>query len=121
MTSIIKIWKNSIYYLEKQIFNLQKILTIIIIFNYELIVTKNFVCPRELLVAEMQYFAECLPQEISSPDDIDISVHCDIKIFQWLMEYVKSNDNDNVGLTNMTAKPKLGMKHLRLSFIRILR
>lgn len=78
------------------------------------LVTKNFVCPRELLVAEMQYFAECLPQEISSPDDIDISVHCDIKIFQWLMEYVRSNDNDNIGHAKITVKPKLGILYYQV-------
>ncbi|RDD47288.1 Uncharacterized protein KIAA1841 [Trichoplax sp. H2] len=71
-------------------------------------ITKDFICPRELLVKEMQYFAECLPHDISSPDDIDISVHCDIKIFRWLMEYVKSNDKDaNGDQSKITEKPKL--------------
>ncbi|EDV21711.1 uncharacterized protein TRIADDRAFT_59710 [Trichoplax adhaerens] len=73
-------------------------------------ITKDFICPRELLVKEMQYFAECLPHDISSPDDIDISVHCDIKIFRWLMEYVKSNDKDaNSDQSKITEKPKLGI------------
>jgi len=70
---------------------------------------QDFTCPKELLVKEMKYFSKSLSIRNSinnSPmslhgsksttsisqknlDDIDISVHCDINIFDWLMRYVK--------------------------------
>ena len=37
----------------------------------------------------MKYFEKFL-KGASSIDDIDISVHCDINIFEWLMKYLKS-------------------------------
>lgn len=37
----------------------------------------------------MKYFEKYLAgQDTKDLDDIDISVHCDIKIFDWLMRYV---------------------------------
>ena len=36
-------------------------------------------------------------------DDIDISVHCDIKIFEWLMRYLKDNTEPNLDLKNVIS------------------
>ena len=36
----------------------------------------------------MKYFEPYL-QDSSTFDDIDISVHCDVKIFEWLLSYVQ--------------------------------
>lgn len=52
-------------------------------------VNKDFVCKRDLLLKEMKYFSAYLTEN-SSFDDIDISVHCDVNIFQWLMDYIKN-------------------------------
>lgn len=73
---------------------------------------QDFACPRELLVSEMKYFSYNLNDSLAkssgsgahahssishaalskkSLDEIDISVHCDINIFDWLMRYVKRN------------------------------
>lgn len=75
---------------------------------------QDFTCPRDLLVREMKYFSYNLNINVSntshntsgahahssiptsalskkSLDEIDISVHCDINIFDWLMRYVKRN------------------------------
>ena len=41
-----------------------------------------------MLVTHMKYFEKYLT-EATSVYDIDISVHCDIKIFEWLMKYLK--------------------------------
>lgn len=41
-----------------------------------------------MLAQEMKYFAEYL-SDATSAEDIDISVHCDVNIFAWLMNYVK--------------------------------
>ncbi|CAK8682712.1 SANT and BTB domain regulator of class switch recombination-like [Clavelina lepadiformis] len=50
---------------------------------------QDFDCPRDLLVQEMKYFAEYLSVDSQRLEEVDISVHCDIHIFDWLMRYVK--------------------------------
>ena len=55
-------------------------------------VNKDFTCEKDILVVHMKYFEKYLT-EATSVDDIDISVHCDIKIFEWLMKYLKMKDS----------------------------
>ncbi|ELT93581.1 hypothetical protein CAPTEDRAFT_134617 [Capitella teleta] len=50
---------------------------------------QDFHCPRDLLVREMRYFAEYLSTDAQRWEEVDISVHCDVQIFDWLMKYVK--------------------------------
>ncbi|KAJ8360081.1 hypothetical protein SKAU_G00166060 [Synaphobranchus kaupii] len=64
---------------------------------------QDFVCPRDLLVSEMKYFAEYLSMDAQRWEEVDISVHCDIQIFDWLMNYVKRNAETEEG----NDKPKL--------------
>jgi len=49
-------------------------------------------------------------------DDIDISVHCDIKIFEWLMKYLKDNNEPKLDLKNvisiLISSDFLGMQQL---------
>uniref|UniRef100_A0A673KH46 SANT and BTB domain-containing protein n=1 Tax=Sinocyclocheilus rhinocerous TaxID=307959 RepID=A0A673KH46_9TELE len=54
---------------------------------------QDFVCPRNLLVKEMRYFEEYLSVDPQRWDEVDISVHCDVQIFDWLMNYVKKHSN----------------------------
>lgn len=49
--------------------------------------TQDFRCDKDLLLCHMKYFEKYLSDQ-STLDDIDISVHCDISIFDWLMKYV---------------------------------
>lgn len=63
-------------------------------------VKKDFQCARDLLVQEMKYFAEYLSTDAQRWEEVDISVHCDVQIFEWLMQYVKRGDAGD--------KPKLG-------------
>ncbi|CAD5120702.1 DgyrCDS9266 [Dimorphilus gyrociliatus] len=59
-------------------------------------VKKDFNCPRQVLVREMKYFAEYLSgTDMQRADDVDISVHCDVTIFEWLMTYVKRHLEGN--------------------------
>tara|TARA_B110000285_G_C15113937_1_gene612887 strand:+ start:477 stop:872 length:396 start_codon:yes stop_codon:yes gene_type:complete len=48
---------------------------------------KDFKCDKNLLITNMKYFEKYL-SDSKSIDDIDISVHCDINIFDWLMRYI---------------------------------
>jgi len=65
---------------------------------------KDFTCARDLLLQEMKYFQDYLSCDTDKWEDVDISVHCDIKIFDWLITYVK-NEND-------AEQPKLGTNNV---------
>lgn len=49
---------------------------------------RQFTCNRSLLIREMRYFADYLKDEPDQIEEVDISVHCDLDIFQWLMSFV---------------------------------
>ncbi|XP_053102917.1 SANT and BTB domain regulator of class switch recombination isoform X3 [Hemicordylus capensis] len=55
---------------------------------------EDFVCPRDLLISEMKYFAEYLSVDAQRWEEVDISVHCDVHIFNWLIRYVKRNTQE---------------------------
>jgi len=68
--------------------------------------TKDFYCEKGMLLKGMSYFKDYLTGDDENDPydcDVDISVHCDLKIFEWLMDYVKKPDYD---------KPPLSTKHL---------
>ncbi|XP_013113603.1 SANT and BTB domain regulator of class switch recombination [Stomoxys calcitrans] len=56
--------------------------------------SKDFICPQSLLVSKMGYFADVTAGQ--KLEDMDISVHCDIQIFDWLMKWVKSEGNNSL-------------------------
>ncbi|XP_068009338.1 SANT and BTB domain regulator of class switch recombination isoform X1 [Melanerpes formicivorus] len=66
---------------------------------------EDFVCPRDLLVSEMKYFAEYLSVDAQRWEEVDISVHCDVHIFDWLMRYVKRNTKDSEANEMPTLEP----------------
>ena len=53
-------------------------------------------------MAEMKYFAEYLSTDAQRWEEVDISVHCDVQIFDWLMKFVKR------GSKEVEEAPKLG-------------
>ncbi|PVD33053.1 hypothetical protein C0Q70_08501 [Pomacea canaliculata] len=57
---------------------------------------KDFYCPRDLLIKEMKYFAEYLSTDTQRCEEVDISVHCDVQIFDWLIKYVKRGTKEVV-------------------------
>lgn len=50
-------------------------------------VSRDFTCPQKLLVSKMGYFADITSGQ--KLEDMDISVHCDLDIFDWLIKWVK--------------------------------
>ncbi|KAG5451151.1 hypothetical protein CSKR_102680 [Clonorchis sinensis] len=54
---------------------------------------RDFVCDRDLLVSEMGYFRDFLIKDGQFVEEVEIIVHCDIKVFEWLMCYVKRRVN----------------------------
>ncbi|GAB5360126.1 hypothetical protein AAMO2058_000600500 [Amorphochlora amoebiformis] len=64
---------------------------------------RDFSCSRQLLTNGMKYFRSYLTDE-SSTEDIDISVHCDVHVFQWLMNYINSpKDPPKLDLRNVMS------------------
>ncbi|KAL4693858.1 hypothetical protein H8959_013123 [Pygathrix nigripes] len=66
---------------------------------------EDFTCPRDLLVSEMKYFAEYLSMDAQRWEEVDISVHCDVHIFNWLIKYVKRNTEENKDCEMPTLEP----------------
>ncbi|XP_011500121.1 PREDICTED: uncharacterized protein KIAA1841 homolog [Ceratosolen solmsi marchali] len=52
-------------------------------------IKKNFRCPQRLLIQKMCYFADVTTGQ--KLEEMDISVHCDVVIFDWLMRWVKKD------------------------------
>ncbi len=52
---------------------------------------KDFVCNQDILLSQMGYFRDLTAGQ--SLEDVDISVHCDITIFEWLMEWIKRQED----------------------------
>lgn len=74
---------------------------------------EDFVCPRDLLISEMKYFAEYLSVDAQRWEEVDISVHCDVHIFDWLIRYVKRNTKD----CETNEMPTLGKKTVCRAFV----
>ncbi|RZF47293.1 hypothetical protein LSTR_LSTR009784 [Laodelphax striatellus] len=50
---------------------------------------KDFRCSQRLLISKMGYFAEVTTGQ--RLQDMDISVHCDVNIFEWLMNWCQKD------------------------------
>lgn len=64
---------------------------------------KDFVCDRELLLAKMKYFQTYLNQS-NEHDEIDISVHCDVEVFEWLVKYMQQSETE--------WKPRIALENI---------
>lgn len=63
----------------------------IVVFDENRKAEKAFKCEQRLLVKYMKYFQKFLDQATKS-SEIDITVHCDIKIFEWLIQYMHQRE-----------------------------
>jgi len=61
-------------------------------------VRKDFPCSQAVLLQHMKYFESYLVGT-TSDDEVDISVHCDVDVFQWLAEYMM----DSSKIASLTA------------------
>ena len=51
-------------------------------------ISRDFLCKRDILISHMKYFRNFLTDSDQGYDDVDISVHCDVEIFEWLMAFI---------------------------------
>ncbi|KAK7066584.1 hypothetical protein SK128_015801 [Halocaridina rubra] len=54
---------------------------------------QDFTCPRDLLIHHIGYFADVTAGQ--RLEDVDISVHCDVSIFEWLLRWVKQGQTED--------------------------
>lgn len=52
---------------------------------------RDFKCQFDVLLKYMKYFGSAL-KSINEGDDFDVTVHCDAKIFQWLLLYIEKEE-----------------------------
>ncbi|XP_062128250.1 LOW QUALITY PROTEIN: SANT and BTB domain regulator of class switch recombination [Drosophila sulfurigaster albostrigata] len=71
--------------------------------------SRDFSCPQSLLISKMGYFADVTAGQ--RLEEMDISVHCDIQIFDWLMKWIKhsaqSQELAAPGQSSFAAGPQL--------------
>lgn len=61
---------------------------------------KDFKCSLSLLLKHMKYFEKYL-KSTEPTEDIDISVHCDVFIFEWLLNYIENDEKEQTGNHNI--------------------
>jgi hypothetical protein len=47
---------------------------------------RQYTCKRQILLHSMRYFKTILEKEENK--HVDLSIHCDVSIFEWLLEYI---------------------------------
>lgn len=70
--------------------------------------TVSFTCEAQLLVSSMAYFRAYLGP-IPPGQDLEISVHCEIPIFDWLLKFIKAEvaaDRPALELDNCLQVPR---------------
>ncbi|GMH44497.1 hypothetical protein BSKO_12449 [Bryopsis sp. KO-2023] len=50
---------------------------------------QDFTCELQTLLASMRYFQTYL-KKVGAAQDVEISVHCDVVVFAWLLRYAKT-------------------------------
>lgn len=63
---------------------------------------KDFTIERALLTKHMKYFQKCL-KDIPLNEEIDISVHCDAQIFEWLIKYIEILEKQTPDITQVST------------------
>mmetsp|Transcript_60717 Transcript_60717/g.140229 ORF Transcript_60717/g.140229 Transcript_60717/m.140229 type:complete len:649 (-) Transcript_60717:185-2131(-) len=63
-------------------------------------ISKDFSCPHDVLINNMRYFDSYLTD---TEEDMIISVHCDIKIFQWLIDHMRGTNTSELEVNNVVS------------------
>ena len=50
--------------------------------------TRHFACSKTKVIKRMKYF-DVYFNESTRIEDLDISVHCDVRIFEWLVRFLQ--------------------------------
>eukprot|EP01084_Bolivina_argentea_P129885 229359_1 len=65
---------------------------------------KSFECNRQLLIDKMTYFKQYLnTDDQEEEEEVDISVHCDILVFEWLIQYISNKTKPTLEIHNVVS------------------
>lgn len=66
-------------------------------------IQRDFRCDRGVLIKGMSYFAKYISDDTGN--EVDISVHVDVSVFEWLMGFItaKVGDRPKISIKNVTA------------------
>ncbi|KAI8920551.1 hypothetical protein BC831DRAFT_92117 [Entophlyctis helioformis] len=64
---------------------------VIHVFDESRNVKRDFYCKRSLLLREMKYFGSYLTDSQHATECVDIDVHCDVEVFEWLISYISKS------------------------------
>ena len=65
-------------------------------------ITRDFSCSKDKVMTKMRYF-ESYFSGSHSIDELDISVHCDVYIFSWLVRYLMQPQEPKLELKNVVS------------------
>jgi len=65
-------------------------------------VNKDFKCSKSILMNRMKYFESHL-QNCQAVEDLEISVHCDVDIFDWLMQYINGEERPRLEVAKVIS------------------
>jgi hypothetical protein len=65
--------------------------------------SRIFFCDRKVILSEMRYF-ESYQSKTNENDEIEISVNCDVEVFEWLIKYIEQRD--------LNARPKVLLENI---------
>ena len=65
-------------------------------------INRDFKCPKNILIVKMKYFESHL-QNCQAVEDLEISVHCDVDIFDWLMQYMLGKDKPQLEMNKVIS------------------
>eukprot|EP00798_Chlamydomonas_sp_ICE-L_P014280 gene14280-20254_t len=66
--------------------------------------SRVFHCESDVLLSKMRYFRSYLKNQIQPGQEVDISVHCDYLIFEWLLNWAKSTYEPQVACPQLSLE-----------------
>lgn len=66
-------------------------------------ITRDFLCSKQKVMMKMKYFQGYFSEKNSKIEELDISVHCDVNIFDWLVRYLQDPTEPKLELKNIIS------------------
>ena len=63
-------------------------------------IARDFACNKDKVMCKMRYFQSYFVGK-SQIDELDISVHCDVFIFEWLVRFLKDEGSPKLEIKNV--------------------
>ncbi|KAL0211967.1 hypothetical protein RCL1_005593 [Eukaryota sp. TZLM3-RCL] len=64
--------------------------------------SRDIICDKSKILSKMHYFRAYFSND-DPGDDVDVSVHCDLTVFEWLMKYIHEAPNTELSNSNVIS------------------